>query len=126
MNEGGTQSDESCGKGRDGGIGVEPLLADQELWTEPMHVTVVGPKDDPHTRALLRSALTQAAAYKRVELWDRRDGPLPNADVEYPPVPSPAAFLCADGRCSTPAFGVDQLQERFARLRTQSNRAPRP
>jgi hypothetical protein len=77
---------------------------------------VVGPKDDPAVAALQRAALHAAGAYARVEVWDRREGPLPHADVEYPPLSRPAAFVCDGGRCSAPSYAPDQLAARVARL----------
>jgi hypothetical protein len=55
-------------------------------------------------------------AYKRVELVDRRDGPLLNSDVEYPSLPFPAAFLCTAGRCSAPARTPAELRARGAKV----------
>jgi hypothetical protein len=78
------------------------LLADRENATEPLHVTVVGAKDDAAAAALLRAALRSPAGYKRVEWWDAREGPLPNPDVQYPPMKTAAAFTCANGVCSSP------------------------
>ena len=92
------------------------LLAGSELSAEPAHLTVVGPRDDPGARALLISALAEPSSYKRVELWDRRDGPLPRADVEFPELERPAAFVCANGRCSPPAFTPEELRERLRRV----------
>jgi uncharacterized protein YyaL (SSP411 family) len=92
------------------------LLADSERASEPAHLTVVGPRSDSRTAALLAAALSVPASYKRVELWDRRDGPLPNSDVEFPDLDSPAAFACANGRCSLPAFEPRDLRARAARL----------
>jgi uncharacterized protein YyaL (SSP411 family) len=78
------------------------LLADAELGSDPAHVTVVGPKGDEKARALFLSAISYPGSYKRVEWWDQAEGPLPFMDVEYPPLKQPAAFLCVDGRCSSP------------------------
>ncbi len=97
-----------------------PYLGDLELRTEPLHLTVIGHRDDPAARALLASALAEPVAYKRVELWDKREGPLPRADVEYPELKNAAAFLCAEGRCSAPAYTPQELKaglERAARRR---------
>ncbi|PWT98872.1 MAG: hypothetical protein C5B53_06115 [Candidatus Melainabacteria bacterium] len=78
------------------------LLADRELGSDPAHVTVVGPKGDPRARALFLSALSYPGSYKRIEWLDQAEGPLPFMDVEYPPSKQPAAFVCIDGRCSSP------------------------
>lgn len=91
-----------------------PLLADHELRAEPLHVTVVGAREDQRSRELLRAALRHPVAFKRVELWDRRDGPLPKPDVDYPVLPSPAAFVCRGGRCSAPIVGAEALAARLS------------
>ena len=80
------------------------LLADQELGTPPLHVTVVGKKDDPSARSLFLAAIALPANYKRVEWWDEREGAMPNPDVQYPTFEKAAGFICADRRCSTPIF----------------------
>ncbi|HEY3203209.1 MAG TPA: hypothetical protein VGL03_06065, partial [Thermoanaerobaculia bacterium] len=90
------------------------LLVDREISSAPMHLTVVGGRADPKAHALLAAALADPQAYKRVELFDRRDGPLPNSDVEFPDLDRAAAFVCTSSRCSLPAFTPE---ERIARLR---------
>jgi hypothetical protein len=92
------------------------LLADSERASEPAHLTIVGPRTDSRSKALLAAALSVPTSYKRVELWDRRDGPLPNSDVEFPDLARPAAFACVNGRCSLPAFEPKDLRARAARL----------
>jgi uncharacterized protein YyaL (SSP411 family) len=92
------------------------LLAGAELSSEPAHLTVVGARDDARARALLLGALAYPAACKRVELWDRREGPLPNSDVDFPELDAPAAFACAGGRCSLPSYTPGELRKRAARL----------
>jgi hypothetical protein len=78
------------------------LLADGELAGDPPHATVVGPKGDSRARALFLAALSYPGSYKRIEWFDQTEAPLPFMDVDYPPVKEPAAFLCIDGRCSSP------------------------
>jgi len=80
------------------------LLADDELAREPAHVTIVGSKDDPDAQALYAAARRYPTRYLRIEWWDRREGALPNPDVEYPDLPQAAAFACANGVCSLPVF----------------------
>jgi uncharacterized protein YyaL (SSP411 family) len=80
------------------------LLADQELGAPPLHVTVVGKKDDPAARLLFRAAIALPANYKRVEWWDDREGAMPNSDVQYPKFEKAAGFICTDRRCSAPIF----------------------
>lgn len=78
------------------------LLADDEMMTDPIHICVVGAKSDALARTLFRTALTAPRFYKRIEWFDRTEGNLPNADVEYPDLPTAAAFLCTNGACSSP------------------------
>jgi uncharacterized protein YyaL (SSP411 family) len=100
------------------------LQVDAELSSEPAHVTVVGRRTDERTRALLVAALSDPSGYKRVEAWDPADGPLPNADVQFPELDQPAAFACSNGRCSLPAFEPGQLRDRVERLRASSAKPP--
>jgi uncharacterized protein YyaL (SSP411 family) len=85
------------------------LLADQELGTPPLHLTVVGKKDDPAAQKLFQTAIAQPATYKRVEWWDRREGALPHADVPYPELDEAAAFICTNRSCSPPIFDPSKI-----------------
>jgi len=79
------------------------LLAEDELRNEPVHVTIVGAKDDSRSAALYRAALAYPLVNKRAEWWDKREGKLANADVDYPDFPNgPAAFACTSTFCSYP------------------------
>ena len=93
------------------------LLADRELRTEPAHLTIVGGKDAPAAQALFATALRGAPAMARIEWLDAREGPLPRADVEYPTLRAPAAFLCADGSCSLPMNTSEQLAQKLSKSR---------
>src|SRR4051794_2013775 len=88
------------------------LLADQENATEPLHVTVVGHKDDPKAAALFRAGLRTPAGYRRTEWWDPREGPMPNPDVQYPEFRTAAAFLRTSGTCSAPITDAEKLAKR--------------
>jgi uncharacterized protein YyaL (SSP411 family) len=85
------------------------LLLDRELSREPLHVTVVGPKDDQLAQRLAAAALAYPAAYKRVDRWDRRDGPLPNSDIVFPDDPAVAAYACSQNICSLPVTDPGQV-----------------
>lgn len=78
------------------------LLADQELAAEPVHITVVGPKQDSTAAALFMEAIRYPVTYKVVEWFDKKEGPLPSMDVEFPELPMSVAFGCANKRCSLP------------------------
>jgi len=85
------------------GLLPDVLLAEDELRNEPVHVTIVGAKDDSRSAALYRAALAYPLVNKRAEWWDKREGKLANADVDYPDFPNgPAAFACTSTFCSYP------------------------
>ncbi|CAN5627781.1 DUF255 domain-containing protein [soil metagenome] len=93
------------------------LLAEEELRNEPVHVTVVGAKDDPRSAALYAGALAYPLAYKRAEWWDKREGTLANPDVDYPDYPDgPAAFACTRTFCSLPVTDAAAIPAQLDRL----------
>ena len=92
------------------------LLPDAELNRVPLHLTVVGKKDDPASQALFQAALRSPSSYKRVEWWDTREGKLPNPDVQYPELSRAAAFICTNRACSAPIFKPEDLQPRIDKL----------
>jgi uncharacterized protein YyaL (SSP411 family) len=100
------------------------LLANRELGTNPIHVTIVGAKDDPAARALFATALRDAPPYTRLEWYARREGPLPNTDVEYPALPMAAAYLCTNSACSSPSRTPDALAHKLAGQLRSSSAAP--
>jgi len=93
------------------------LLADDEISSEPLHVTVVGHKDDPKAIALFAAALKAPATYKRVEWYDAREGALPNADVEFPVLKTAVAFVCTGNTCSSPISSDEALSKKLAGAR---------
>jgi hypothetical protein len=95
------------------------LLADLQIAQDPLHITVVGPKDDSTAAALFSEARKAALVPKRIEWFDPRDGQLPNPDVVYPHLDHPAAFLCTGTTCSSPITRPDQLAQKLARLDVQ-------
>jgi uncharacterized protein len=92
------------------------LLPDTELQQAPLHLTIVGQKDDPVAQELFQTALKYPGYYKRVDWWDKREGPMPNPDVNYPTLPKAAAFVCTEKRCSLPVFKPDALAPLINRL----------
>jgi uncharacterized protein YyaL (SSP411 family) len=86
------------------------LMSDKEMNSDPMHVTVVAPKSDANAKTLFMSALKYPLFYKQIDWYDKAEGLLPNMSVEFPDLPKAAAFTCAAGRCSLPAFDANKLQ----------------
>ena len=100
------------------------LLADHEMTSEPIHIAVVGSKDDAAAKNLHIVALAYPESYLRVDWWDKREGPLPNPDVTYPTLAKAAAFACTGNACSLPVFDPQKIAPAVDRLRapaTNSN-----
>jgi uncharacterized protein YyaL (SSP411 family) len=91
------------------------LLAAFESANDPLHITVVGAKDDAQARKLFAAASGYPAVYRRIEWWDRSEGDMPNADVQYPKLDKPAAFICTDSACSLPIFSAAEIRSEIAR-----------
>ncbi len=92
------------------------LLAEREFAEDPAHITIVGGKADAAARELHRKALHYPAAYRRIEWWDRGEGPLPNADVAYPEMKRAAAYICVNNACSLPIFKPEDVVATADRL----------
>jgi hypothetical protein len=90
------------------------LLAEEEARTEPVHVMIVGGKDDAVAQAMFAAALRLPGQHKLVEWWDRRAGPAPRGEDIYPELEGAAAFLCANGACSSPLTSVAALEKRLS------------
>ncbi len=92
------------------------LLAEDEARRDPLHVAVVGRKDDAAAAALYTAALRAPTAHKLVEWWDRSEGDPPRGENIYPELGRPAAFVCANGACSSPIFAAAALTVRLEKL----------
>ena len=100
------------------------LLADYEFTHPPLHLTVVGHKDDPSAQALFLATLRMPSGYKRIEWWDEREGPLPHAEVEFPPLDKSAAFVCSERSCSKPIFVADEIKSKAEELLAKNVEPP--
>ncbi|MDP9007397.1 MAG: DUF255 domain-containing protein [Pseudomonadota bacterium] len=89
---------------------AEILLADRELSMAPIHITVVGHKSDPTARALHSAALRYPSDYLQIDWWDRDEGPLPNPQIQYPPLDRAAAFACTASACSMPVYDAAGIE----------------
>ena len=95
------------------------LLADVELGRDPTHVTVVGHKDDPDAQRLAAAARALPVAYKRLDWWDTREGPMANQDITYPDLDQSAAFACGNRICSLPVLTPSGLTAAVQKMASQ-------
>jgi hypothetical protein len=89
---------------------AEILLADRELATSPIHITIVGGKADLAARELHAAALRYPSDYLQIDWWDRDEGPLANPEIQYPQLDRAAAFACTATACSMPVFASDKIE----------------
>ena len=92
------------------------LLADRELSTAPIHIAIVGSKQDTAAQSLHTAALRYPADYMQIDWLDRAEGELPNRDIQYPETKRAAAFACADGACSSPVYEADEIEPAVRKL----------
>lgn len=89
---------------------AEILLADRELSTAPIHITVVGGKTDAAARELHSAALRYPSDYLQIDWWDRDEGRLPNPQIQYPQLDRAAAFACSATACSMPVYDAGRIE----------------
>jgi uncharacterized protein YyaL (SSP411 family) len=92
------------------------LLANLEFSSDPIHITIVGHKDDPTAQALFHAGNAYPSGYLRLEWWDTREGRLPNPDVQYPELKNAAAFICTGNTCSSPIYKPETVRTRADKL----------
>lgn len=99
------------------GLFVAPsfILLSHELKQSPLHITVVGSKADAEAQKLHQAAQAYPNFYRRIEWWDPKEGAQLNADVKYPELKKPAAFVCTTKNCGLPAFKVEDLLKQLKR-----------
>ncbi len=98
------------------------LLALEELRTEPLHATVVGGLGDLAAQVMFAAARRAPTSYKLVECWDPRTQAPPRGEAIFPQLDHPAAYLCANGACSTPMASADALTRRIGKAIAQAGR----
>jgi uncharacterized protein YyaL (SSP411 family) len=96
------------------------LLAIHESASAPLHITVVGAKEDPAARQLFMAALNSIRSYERLEwLTDTQTSSAQSTglsdNVTYPALTKPAAFLCHQNRCGAPIYLDQTLTALIAR-----------
>ena len=93
------------------------VMVDREINSAPLHIVIVGPKNDSQAESLFGAGLRYPSTYKRIEWWDREEGRLLNHDVEYPVLQKPAAFICTGTRCSLPLFNPEGIAKLIKKTR---------
>ena len=92
------------------------LLAEEELGVEPPHAVLLGSSEDSRTEELWRAMLSRLPHYVRRERFSSVSALKLGAEMYYPRLSKPAAFMCANKRCSVPIFTAAELIERIAEM----------
>jgi hypothetical protein len=92
------------------------LVAAGELAGEPMHLTIVGPKENADARKLFATALRAPVVYKQTEWYDAREGKLPGNTIEYPEMAGATAFVCSGNSCSPPVHDSEALAAKLKKI----------
>lgn len=87
------------------------LLAEYWIAKHPIHIAIVGSKNDPEAKDLHITALRFSPLHTRIDWWDRAEGPLMNSDVIYPVLDKSAAYVCHGFQCSFPIYNPQVLSE---------------
>jgi uncharacterized protein YyaL (SSP411 family) len=88
------------------------LLARLEAEGDPLHVAVVGPKDNPRAQGLFLAALAAPVWYKRID-WLMATEHTFLAPELSGKVSRPAAYLCSPQACSPPVFDSVALRRLY-------------
>ncbi|HEY4705329.1 MAG TPA: thioredoxin domain-containing protein, partial [Thermoplasmata archaeon] len=100
---------------RMGGIFAGAYSLAAELWLHASaQVVIVGPRDDPQTAALRRSAATTFSPGKTVLVVDKQDAYVPAAVgpmlTSRQAMAGPVAFVCKGTSCSPPTSDPERLR----------------
>ena len=98
------------------------LLANQEIGTDPVHITTVGKKNDADAAKLFMTSQTFPSGYKRLDWFDESEGSLPNSEVTYPKLAQSAAFLCGKNTCSPPIKTAEKLGDMIQKISHPTNK----
>jgi len=98
------------------------LLAERSFRNEPVHVTIVGPKDDPRSAPSMRRRLPIPSPTSAPSGGTKREGQLAHHDVDLSRLPRRSGGLaCTRNFCSLPvpirrhSVQLDRLQRAIAR-----------
>lgn len=91
-------------------------IAVDMLLRPPLFVTIVGPQNDPRTRALREAALRLKEPWKAVLTLDPERDQERLAERRYPTADRPVAYLCVDTACLPPVTRPEEMAGAAERL----------
>ena len=91
-------------------------LAVDRYLNYPLHIVIVGEKEEQITQSLWHESLRVYAPGKTVMLLDPSKDKLAIGEVSFPKLSQPAAYVCTDLLCSKPIEKPGQLRESLERF----------
>lgn len=81
------------------------LMADIRVTQEPLHLTTIGPKDDPLAQKLYQASLKFPSLYVIIHWQDKpENSEIQNSNITYPVLNKSALYVCYNNHCSLPIF----------------------
>lgn len=85
------------------------LLADREMGADPVHIAIVGGKEDEQAKMLFQTALKFPLSYKQTDWFDLREKPSVTNSIPFPELAHAAAYVCGKQSCSAPVTNLVRL-----------------
>ncbi len=98
---------------------IQPSVIQKNLQPQPLHVTIVGAKEDEAAQALYQMALSYPVVSYILSWWDPSEGPHIHKKQKYPKLKKAAVFVCTDRLCSLPLFDPNTLHKRIDQIVNQ-------
>lgn len=103
-------------------LSAPTLLALEDFTRSPLHITVLGRRNDPQAKSLHTAALRSLASHELIEWRDPSDSHAPPTQINYPKLSRAGLFLCTATACSSPIYRPEDLAAKLERAqKMQSN-----
>lgn len=90
-------------------IGMGYGVAAETFMTMPVHIVLVGDRDNAEMKKMLQTSLHIYDPEKLVQLLDTKDGAPAIGAMTYEPGEQPVAYICVQRVCHPPAKGLAEL-----------------
>jgi hypothetical protein len=77
--------------------------------SNPIHIVLVGKRDDPEMQSMLAASLHTYDPRKLVQVLDPECGPTTIGEVTYTATETPVAYVCIQNTCAPPATNTEEL-----------------
>lgn len=85
------------------------LIANDAISTEPLKITIIGPRNDTKAFELYNTALRFPSFFMQIAWYTTAEEARNVTKVDYPTLSQSAAFFCAINRCSLPLYSPKEF-----------------